>query len=66
MKFHSRGGGGTGPQGPIPQKKNPRKKNPVGPRRAALELCYKLGSRLRPVMNRRVCCFVLLTRYWGS
>jgi len=55
MEFHSRGGGGTGPQGLIPKKKNPiqksrRKKltgsrSQVPPRRAVLELCTKLGSQ---------------------
>ena len=56
MEFHSRGGGGTSPQGPIPQKKKSKKKksrrkkltgsrSQVPPHRAALELCTKLGSQ---------------------
>jgi len=55
MELHSRGGGGTSPQGPIPKKKSKEKKSrrkkltgsrsQVPPQRAVFELCTQVGSQ---------------------
>ena len=75
MEFHSRGGGGTGPQGPIPQKKKIQEKKPRGKSRLGrgpkfthgeLRSSYVLNSglKLRPIMNMH--CSIIRVRVFGS
>jgi len=75
MEFYSRGGGGTGLQGPNPKKKKIKKKSrrkklfwlrsQVPPRRAALELWTKLGSQTQ-TCHAKACMWVRGQNAGGS